>query len=66
MQKGFSFVGLKLGVGGGGGGEEVKLSLGKVTKHRFFSTEAEALVMVVSSNLVTLLTFLRKSSGTSH
>ena len=55
MKKGFSFVGLKLGVGGGG--EEVKLSLGKVTKHRFFSTEAEALVMVVSSNLVTLLTF---------
>ena len=59
MKKGFSFVGLKLGVGGGGeGGEEVKLSLRKVTKHRFFSTEAEALVMVVSSNLVTLLTFL--------
>lgn len=58
MKKGFSFVGLKLGVGGGGGGgEEVKLSLGKVTKHGFFSTEAEALVMVVSSNLVTLLTF---------
>lgn len=57
MKKGFSFVGLKLGVGGGEGGEEVKLSLGKVTKHRFFSTEAEALVMVVSSNLVTLLTF---------
>lgn len=57
MKKGFSFVGLKLGVGGGEGGEEVKLSLGKVTKHRFFSTEAEALVMVVSSNLVTLLAF---------
>lgn len=57
MKKGFSFVGLKLGVGGGEGGEEVKLSLGKVTKHGFFSTEAEALVMVVSSNLVTLLTF---------
>ena len=57
MKKGFSFVGLKLGVGGGRGGEEVKLSLGKVTKHRFFSTEAEALVMVVSSNLVTLLAF---------
>ena len=56
MKKGFSFVGLKLGVGGEGG-EEVKLSLGKVTKHGFFSTEAEALVMVVSSNLVTLLTF---------
>lgn len=54
MKKGFSFVGLKLG---GGGGEEGKLSLGKVTKHGFFSTEAEALVMVVSSNLVTLLTF---------
>lgn len=55
MKKGFSFVGLKLGVGGGGEG---KLSLGKVkvTKHGFFSTEAEALVMVVSSNLVTLLT----------
>ena len=54
MKKGFSFVGLKLGVGGG----EEKLSLGKVkvTKHGFFSTEAEALVMVVSSNLVTLLT----------
>ena len=59
MKKGFSFVGLKLGVGGGGGrgGEEVKITLGKVKKHGFFSTEAEALVMVVSSNLVTLLTF---------
>ena len=40
----------------GGGGEE-KISPGKVTKHRFFITEAEALVMVSSSNLVTLLTF---------
>ena len=56
MKKGFSFVGLKLGVGGRGG-EEGKLSLGKVTKHGFFRTEAEALVMVVSSNLVTLLRF---------
>lgn len=57
MKKGFSFVGLKLGVGGGRGGGKVKLSPGKVTKHGFFSTEAEALVMVVSSNLVTLLAF---------
>lgn len=56
MKKEFSFVGLKLGVGGEGGGK-MKLSPGKVTKHGFFSTEAEALVMVVSSNLVTLLTF---------
>ena len=56
MKKGFSFVGLKLGVGEGGGGEG-KLGKVKVTKHGFFSTEAEALVMVVSSNLVTLLTF---------